>query len=102
MLHLKIQISKSPRLTELIDTIHRKMLGKWSMTKNGMIATVEFEGADKGSLSQNNKEEKFTWKFLGKDSTKLKIDFDNTLLSDWPLDIPYCSETIMQYKEAEN
>ena len=93
---------KSPRLTEIIDTIHRRMLGNWSMTKNGMIATVEFDGADKGSLSQNNKEEKFTWKFLGKDSTKLKIDFDNILLSDWPLDIPYCSETIMQYKEAEN
>jgi hypothetical protein len=49
---------------------------------------------------QNNKEEKFSWKFLGKDSTRLDVDFQNTFLLDWKLNIPYVSELLMQYKDV--
>lgn len=90
---------RSSSLADIIDTIHKKIAGKWSMTKDGAQVEVRFNNPDQGSVMQDSKEEKFSWKFLGKDSTKLNIDFENILLPDWKLDIPYVSEKLMQYKD---
>jgi hypothetical protein len=91
---------RSASLADIIDTIHRKIIGKWSMVKNGLQVEVRFNNNNQGSLMQNNKEEKFSWKFLGKDSTRLDIDFQNVFLLDWKLNIPYVSELLMQYKDV--
>ena len=92
---------RSPSLSDIIDTIHQKIIGKWSMVKDEMQVDVTFDKSNKGTMVQSDGEQKFSWKFLGEDSTKLNIDFENALIPDWTLDIPYCSPRLLQYKDVK-
>lgn len=90
---------RSPSLADIIDTIHKKIIGKWAMVKNEQQVQVRFDITNKGVLTHDNKDEKFSWKFLGKDSTKLEIDFESIFLAHWNLDIPSVTDRLMQYKD---